>query len=274
MNTFDLVASGLPFRARSAPPSAYVTSGTLLARNKPDDVPFRGFRVVKGVFSPEVISHIRNSYFSRFSKKEYQPVDNDWTHLSSNTCEHGTGSHPSKTFVRDPLFLDFIQSPILANIASVLLGTDSSVLCPRAIVRSFSHLSPRCTYAHRDSDYFKAPPNTAITAWIPIGRVDIPNGQLIYLQDSELHQEKITRLVQPDRTISKDLAFLASELNLNWIVPEINIGDVVFHCLNNVHASFDTSSNVPRLSCDLRFSISSELVDSRWNTFWSGDDGL
>ena len=46
------------------------------------------------------------------------------------------------------------------------------------------------------------------------------------------------------------------------------------HCLNTVHASFDTNNITPRLSCDLRFAPSTEYLDPRWSTHWRGDDGL
>jgi len=41
-----------------------------------------------------------------------------------------------------------------------------------------------------------------------------------------------------------------------------------------VHASFDSNTLVPRLSCDLRFASSKENLDSRWNEHWYGEDGL
>ena len=58
------------------------------------------------------------------------------------------------------------------------------------------------------------------------------------------------------------------------IRPIIEEGDVIYHSLEIVHASFDSSSNIPRLSIDLRFSASDEDHDPRWSNPWRGDDGL
>ena len=43
-------------------------------------------------------------------------------------------------------------------------------------------------------------------------------------------------------------------------------GDVLFHSLQIVHAAI--SSNLPRLSIDLRFSSSKENEDPRWENSW------
>ena len=67
---------------------------------------------------------------------------------------------------------------------------------------------------------------------------------------------------------------LSKNLNLNWIRPIIEEGDVIYHSLEIVHASFDSNSNIPRLSIDLRFSASAEDHDPRWSNPWRGDDGL
>ena len=67
---------------------------------------------------------------------------------------------------------------------------------------------------------------------------------------------------------------LAKENYSRWLIPKINIGDIVFHCLFSVHASFKSQVKVPRLSCDLRFAASKEDEDPRWNSYWYGEDGL
>ena len=177
--------------------------------------------------------------------------------------------------MRNPTFIEFINSSILNRISSLLLDCQRAVLCPRVIVRSFSHLSSRCTFAHRDREYFNTPSiSSAITAWIPLGPVDTHHGQLVYLRNSENKAKLVSKLVRKDRTLSNNLAFIASYLNTTWDLPMINIGDVVFHCMDVVHASFDSKNLCPRLSCDLRFAINELSIDPKWNSFWSGDDGL
>ena len=139
------------------------------------------------------------------------------------------------------------------------------------IVRSFSKISKRCTYAHRDKEYFKSQnPNNVATCWIPLGQVGPLFGQLIYLLGSQFKESKIDKLVNSEKIITKDLGDLSKNLNLNWIRPIIEEGDVIYHSLEIVHASFDSSSNIPRLSIDLRFSASDEDHDPRWSNPWRG----
>ena len=67
---------------------------------------------------------------------------------------------------------------------------------------------------------------------------------------------------------------MSNSLNLKWYRPIIEIGDVIFHSLEIVHASFDSNSIMPRLSIDLRYGASDFDLDSRWSDDWRGDDGL
>ena len=200
---------------------------------------------------------------------------NEWTHVKRSKLSHGVGSHPSTIFVRSKSFRDFIGSSILKKLSSTLLHSDESVLCPRAILRSFSHFSSRCTLAHRDVDYFSTPDDTkVVTTWIPLGPADDHHGQLIYLKDSHKNVSAISKLVKGDRTITSDLKSLADSLESIWYMPTLSKGDIMVHCLNTVHASFNTNNSIPRLSCDLRFAPSIEYLDPKWSSYWRGDDGL
>ena len=110
---------------------------------------------------------------------------------------------------------------------------------------------------------------------IPLGNVGANTGQLIYLLDSHKREEDIDKLVNSEKIISKDLKDLSnSSLNLKWYRPIIEIGDVIFHSLEIIHSSFDSKSNTPRLSIDLRFAASDFDLDDRWADEWRGDDGL
>jgi len=272
MMRYNLKASQKSFEAIDASREYYIDSNDLL--NRYNDKCFGGFLVVKNVFSHEIIDSLRSQYFSMFDG-DYTYDGKDWTHVKNLQSRHGVGSHPANIFVKSKPFCDFIQSDILKRLAAVLLNSEQSVLCPRAILRSFSHFSSRCTLAHRDGEYFRVKDNTkAITAWVPIGPADIQHGQLVYLKNSHKNIETISPLVKEDRTIASDLKSLENQLKTTWQLPNVSKGDVVFHCLNSVHASFDTNNMIPRLSCDLRFASSTEYLDPNWSTYWRGDDGL
>tara|TARA_B100000242_G_C43046820_1_gene488718 strand:+ start:1602 stop:2432 length:831 start_codon:yes stop_codon:yes gene_type:complete len=234
-----------------------------------------GFLIVKNVISKEEIKKARDSYFNLFNKGEYKRYHNDWIHIRNHVDSHGCKNHPSKKFLESQEFLKISKSIILKKISAKLLRSNTTTLCPRMIVRSFSKLSERCTFAHRDKEYFKSKqPNNVITCWIPMGFVGSNNGQLIYLIDSHKKKEKIDKLVNSEKIISKDFKNLSNKLNLKWYRPIIDIGDIIFHSLDIIHASFDSNSEIPRLSIDLRFAASNEDLDPRWSSKWRGDDGL
>ena len=269
---YDLTASEKSFEAFVAPPEYYIELDDLL--NGKYTNKFEGFLVIKNVFSHEIIDSLRKEYFSLF-KGDYVHDGKEWTHVKRSKLSHGVGSHPSTIFVRSKSFRDFIESSILKKLSSALLHSDESVLCPRAILRSFSHFSSRCTLAHRDVDYFSTPDDTkVVTTWIPLGPADDHHGQLIYLKDSHKNVSTISKLVKDDRTISSDLKSLADRLESIWYMPTLSKGDIMVHCLNTVHASFNTNNSIPRLSCDLRFAPSIEYLDPKWSSYWRGDDGL
>ena len=138
----NLTASEKSFEVTVPSSQHYIESTDLLNRHK--DECFEGFLVVKNVFSDEVIDSVRSQYFSMFDG-DYTYDGKDWTHVKNLQSRHGVGLHPANIFVKSKPFYDFIQSDILKRLAAVLLNSEQSVLCPRVILRSFSHFSSRCT---------------------------------------------------------------------------------------------------------------------------------
>ena len=255
---YNLTASQKTFEAIDPPSEYYIEVDDLL--NGKYTNRFEGFLVIKNVFSHEIIDSLRKEYFSLF-KGDYVHDGKEWTHVKRSKLSHGVGSHPSTIFVRSKSFRDFIESSILKKLSSALLHSDESVLCPRAILRSFSHFSSRCTLAHRDVVYFSTPDDTkVVTTWIPLGPADDHHGQLIYLKDSYKNVSTISKSVKDDRTISSDLKTLADRLESIWYMPTLSKGDIMVHCLNTVHAYFNTNNSIPWLSFDLRFAPSIEYL--------------
>ncbi len=273
-----LKASNKQFSCFAAKDLNFITSEELISTENLRAVPNvskLGFLVVKNVINRQFINNARNTYFSLFDQGEYMRYQNDWIHIRNHEDSHGCNNHPSIRFLRRKEFKKIINSNLIKKISTKLLRTDNSILCPRMIVRSFSNISERCTYAHRDKEYFKSSrPKNIITCWIPLGNVGANTGQLIYLLDSHKREEDIDKLVNSEKIISKDLKDLSNSLNLKWYRPIIEIGDVIFHSLEIIHSSFDSKSNTPRLSIDLRFAASDFDLDDRWADEWRGDDGL
>ena len=277
MEEFSLVSSEKRFNAFQAPKKHYVNLNELLKspQKYEDKVKSNGFVVIKNVINEEKISKLRNNYYKLFSH-EYKFENNSWHQLTNPIDSHGYGNHPVKSFLKSEEFLSFVNDPQLKNIASILLGSKKTILSKRILVRSFSKCSTFTTKAHRDKEYYVCPePKKAITAWIPIGPADVNHGQLIYLENSHNFAfEDKSQKEKKDRIISSDLDKLAKVNSSRWLIPKIDIGDIVFHCLFSVHASFKSQVTVPRLSCDLRFAASKNHEDPRWNSYWYGEDGL
>ena len=234
-----------------------------------------GFLVVKNVIPKVDIKNARDAYFNLFNNGEYTKLHNEWIHLNNHIDPHGCNNHPSKDFLKKDQFLKIISSEKLNYLTKKILKSEDIILSPRMIVRSFSNLSSRCTLAHRDKEYFQSKNSeNVLTCWIPLGPTGPKYGQLIYLKNSHKKEEIIDNLVTKEKIVSNDLDKLSKDLNLEWVRPIIEKGDIIFHSLEIVHSSFDSYSNIPRLSIDLRYSSSYKDHDPRWSNPWRGDDGL
>ena len=277
LNQTRLLSSNIEFKAYE-PSSKYYANSQDVLDNKEffkNKINEQGFLLVRDVMDIKKIKELRDQYYQLFSE-EYKRKNNDWFQYKEPKDSHGYGNHPVKRFLKSESFIKFINDPFLKRIVSILLESKETVLSKRVLVRSFSSLSSFTTSAHRDKEYYVSPnPTKVITCWIPLGPADKDHGQLVYLEKSHnfLFVDK-SKKDKKDRIITKNLNKLAHDKGTRWLIPKFNVGDVIFHCLNSVHASFDSNTLVPRLSCDLRFASSKENLDSRWNEHWYGEDGL
>jgi hypothetical protein len=80
---------------------------------------------------------------------------------------------------------------------------------------------------------------------------------------------------RPDdaRAISHDLAWVTDRLRRRWLFADYQAGDITIHSPHVVHASLDTTTDVMRLSADIRFIRRGDAADARWLRAWAGDDG-
>ena len=171
-----------------------------------------------------------------------------------------------------------------------------SYLHKRKILRHTLPQSNNSTPAHYDLIYLRAGTDNIITAWIPIGDVDIEEGGLMYLEGSHREGLKIERefsitnadLSREDQInafnknmteggwISKDLPDLANKFNTKWLISNYEAGDVLLHSPYLIHASTnnESSQNRIRLSTDIRFQNVNDTIDTRWSNHWHEDDNL
>jgi hypothetical protein len=244
-----------------------------------------GYVLLHGALEREAVLDLRADYFARFDPAMLAAGTTPREGVFSGDepagmPEYGTSGHPAYDLVRSPAFDAFTRGPQLASIAGTLLDGPVELL-PRRILRHFHRSAPRASRAHVDWDYMDHGGERVVTAWVPIGDCPVECGGLVYLEGShEIPRAELDQLrdhtdrPHDRRPISNDLAMTARVLGGRWLWSDYRAGDVVLHSPHLVHASLDNTSDVMRLSADLRFRRSDARPDERWNSDWSADDGF
>lgn len=244
-----------------------------------------GYVLLRGALDRESVLDLRADYFSRFPASMLRagttPRDGIYSGVEPDDLpDYGTAGHPAFDLVRSPAFDAFSRGPQLRDIAETLLGGPVELL-PRRILRHFQRSAARASRAHVDWDYMDRGSDTVVTAWVPLGDCPIECGGLVYLEGSHaIPRAELDRLrdhtdrPHDRRPISNDLGMTARVLGGRWLWTDYLAGDVVLHSPHLVHASLDNTSDVMRLSADLRFVRSDGRPDERWKNDWSADDGF
>ncbi len=245
----------------------------------------QGYVLLRGVLDREAVFELRAKYVAGFdelllARGSALPDGNFSGVVPPGLPAYGTEGHPAHAFVRSSEFDTFTRDPRLQRIAEVLLGGPAELL-PRRIVRHFDRSTRQASRAHVDYDYLDRGSDALVTAWIPLGDCPIECGGLVYLERSHLlpranldQLREHTDRPHDRRPVSNDLALTARVLGGRWLWADYRAGDVVLHSPHIVHASLDNTSEVMRLSTDLRFRRTDAVADERWNSDWSADDGF
>lgn len=140
------------------------------------------------------------------------------------------------------------------------------------------------TPPHCDVVYMGRGTKDVLTAWTPLGDIDLQMGGVMLLEGSH-HNQRLragygTRDVDsycnddpadPARTaegyngwLSEDPARLQRGLDGRWLTAEFRAGDLLVFNLFVVHGSLDNRSDRFRLSSDSRYQLAAEPIDDRW----------
>ncbi|WP_370370484.1 phytanoyl-CoA dioxygenase family protein [Catenulispora sp. GP43] len=240
-----------------------------------------GYVLLRGILDPVEVMRIRGAYFSLFPEGYLRPgtapAAGVYSGQTAPAMPHGVAGHPAHTFVRSAEYARFAEAPRLAELAEVLLDGPVALL-PRKVLRHFDRESKQASRAHVDRAYPSG--GDMVTAWITLGDCPIDRGGVIYLSDSQrlpaeagdLERSVTDRPYDP-RPISHDLAWTARTVGGRWLWTDFRVGDVALHCPDLIHASLDNTTDIARLSTDLRFQRAEEPVDPRWAVPWAADDG-
>jgi ectoine hydroxylase-related dioxygenase (phytanoyl-CoA dioxygenase family) len=243
-----------------------------------------GYLYFRGVLDPAAVWAVRRAYFAQFEPSYLRQGTTPGQGIFSGRrpaglLPHGVVGHPAHAFVRGATFESFASDPTLADLARDVLGGPVTRLT-RSIVRHFDRSSPVASRAHIDYSYLDGGSDQLVTLWIPLGDCPRPSGGLVYLERSHRvaparfdRLRTVTDRPEDRRAISHDLAWVSEELGLRWLWADYEAGDIALHSPHIVHASLDTTSDVMRLSADVRFLRDGQTADARWLVPWAGDDG-
>ena len=244
-----------------------------------------GYLYFPSFFNSENVFDIRERYFKLFDPIIFQEGTTPRQGVFSgvfeySALEHGHEHHPAAKFVKSDEFEQFTKDQKLYDIASLLLESEVMQL-KRKPLRHFYNKTRIASRAHIDHTYLEEGTKKLITAWIPIGDVDVHGGGLIYLKKSHTSDANTLRGMssgtdRPNdtRPITNDLKKLSDVTGQPWLYANFKAGDIVVHSPFIVHASLDLESDVMRLSTDVRFCSADETIDARWSGHWRGNDGL
>ena len=257
--------------------ASYLSEGEALAEKYKRD----GFLYLKSVLDPAEVLHMREQYFNMFDatmfKEGTQPAEGVFSGVFQfPPSQHGHKNHPASQFVQTPLFDHFTRNAALFDIARLVLGDEVKIL-PRRPVRQFYKGTNIATRAHADFTYLHQGTESLISMWVPLGKVDVTMGGIIYLKDSRQMEDvlraEISEKGDDKRPISSDLKAVAEITGRQWLYADFEPGDVAIHSPFLIHATLDCVSETMRLSTDLRFALATKDIDPRWTGHWRGDYG-
>jgi ectoine hydroxylase-related dioxygenase (phytanoyl-CoA dioxygenase family) len=65
---------------------------------------------------------------------------------------------------------------------------------------------------------------------------------------------------------------LSKKTKRRWLWSDYQAGDLVLHSPYIIHASLDSSTDLMRVSTDVRFMAQDDPIDPRWTNDWFADD--
>ncbi|KAF2175849.1 hypothetical protein K469DRAFT_683411 [Zopfia rhizophila CBS 207.26] len=261
---------------------------------------------VKGLLGPNLVNKCRRDYLFMVNegtgmlKLGTDPVESifsggDWReYLLPGAVRVAAGLKDEGPFVenaikshRAPFYLEFKDKigREIEPFVGKLCGFDEPWCLTRSLLRC-AMPGGETTPVHYDQIFLRAGPPTSVTAWVPIGDVEVTGGGLIYLDRShdigkkyeedssrinaELSdEERISALdknMEKGGWLDKNASRFGESWARRWLVGKYEAGGVVLHTLYTIHAGAMNRSLESRIrvSTDLRFVDKSKPYDQRW----------
>jgi hypothetical protein len=243
-----------------------------------------GYLLMRDIVDSEHALDVREAYLRKFDASFVKDGDFRRGEFSGKAPEglprHGHPGHPAHDFVRSKTFLDFVDQPAFHQLAADLLGGPVTRV-RRTPLRHFIKGQKAASRAHIDRTYIDSSKEDFVTLWIPLGDCPVEAGGLVYLEKSHEDESMVSikretvPTDRPDdsRPITHDLKWMSDVTGNRWLMTDYRAGDVIAHSPVIVHASLDSTSDLMRISTDVRFIRAGAPCDSRWQQDWSADDG-
>ncbi|KAI8657802.1 hypothetical protein NCS57_01159500 [Fusarium keratoplasticum] len=279
---------------------------------------------VKGLLDPDLVNDFRAAYLSMMDdgtnmlKPGTNPrdgifnPDTNWRDFTlPGALRVAAGLPDTGPFVENAIrshhwsryqeFKDTIGRRIEPFIGN-MLGFEESWCLPRSLLRC-AVPGGEITPVHYDQIFLRAGPPTSVTAWVPIGDVEVEGGGLIYLDrahdigvkyeedfskmNADLSDEErmsaFNKNMEKGGWLDKNASRFGNQWSRAWLVASnlslalsqhftnksqgaYEAGDVVFHTPYTIHAGAKNRSpkGRVRVSTDLRFVDKTKPYDERW----------
>jgi len=256
----------------------------------------QGYLWLKGILERDTVLAFRRRFFETFLDtgiiaEGTDPVEGIYSGIP---VVGATSRRLSSEPVLWPDYEAFCKMPAIVQFYEAFFGGDVHLL-KRKLIRHNVPGEHSCTPGHYDLIYLRAGSDSVCSSWIPIGDTPVEMGGLTYLENSDALGRKMeaeftikNANLSPEERISaynknmtaggwvgKDLAALADLIGGRWLVADYEAGDMVVHSPYMIHAATENidSQRRMRLSTDIRYQLSTEKIDPRWNNdYYAGDN--
>lgn len=258
----------------------------------------QGYLWLKGILDREEVLNFRRLYFERlWSSTGLLAEGSDPTEgvYSGKPISAAWSRGMQMEAERWPEYEAFCHSPRIVKFYEAFLGGEVHLL-KRKIIRYNVPGSSSCTPGHYDLIYLRGGSDTVCSSWIPFGDVPVEMGGLVYLEGSDALGRKMEAEfarknadLPPEERINaynknmveggwigKDLTALADINKGRWLIADYEAGDMVVHSPYIIHSAtenFDARKHL-RLSTDIRYQLTTDCIDPRWNNHHAYDDNL
>jgi ectoine hydroxylase-related dioxygenase (phytanoyl-CoA dioxygenase family) len=236
-----------------------------------------GFLVVRGLYSPEEVAHIRDTFmeqakdgpveglseFRHGGQATYAPTDP----LSFYPRMMHPHLHPELAV--GPVAKDFLLDPRLRPILTALFGEE-----PVGVQTMFYFKPPgaRGQDLHQDNFYLRVKPGTCMAAWLAVDDADEENGGMLVVPGSANLDIACPKKADPTLYFTSDHVDVPEGLHDEPIT--LKAGDVLFFNGSLIHGSHpNTSQDRFRRSLIAHYVPRASQEMSHWYTPMTFDTG-